>query len=61
MSLDEEVRACLLFLNKLGFVMYFDEKGLRDLVILNPVKFIIDPITKVHPSSLLLYYSQAWG
>ena len=46
-SLEEEVRACLLFFNSLGFVMYFDEEGLRDLVILNPVAFLIDPITKV--------------
>jgi chromosome condensin MukBEF MukE localization factor len=47
MSLEEEVRACLLFFNRLGFVMYFDEEALRDLVILNPVGFLIGPITKV--------------
>ena len=46
-GIADEVRACLLFFNALGFVMYFDEPGLRDLVILNPVEFLIEPITKV--------------
>ncbi|KAJ1470543.1 hypothetical protein T484DRAFT_1847510, partial [Baffinella frigidus] len=59
-SLSEEVRACLLFFNALGFV-YFDEDGLRDLVILSPVAFLIDPIAKVSALSLLLSPSLSAG
>ena len=37
----------LKFLHEVGTIMYHDEKSLRQTVVLDPVKFIVEPATKV--------------
>ena len=40
---EEEVRYLLKFLNEMGVVLWLDEDGLRDVVILDPVTFFVEP------------------
>ena len=47
LTLEAEVQCFLKYFAGLGFIMYSDEKRLRDLVILRPVEFLIPPATKI--------------
>jgi len=46
-TLKEEVTLLATFLSGLGFIMYHPEPALRDVVIINPVDFLIIPASKV--------------
>eukprot|EP01047_Picozoa_sp_COSAG01_P002145 COSAG01_NODE_55_length_31115_cov_105.202533_2_plen_1797_part_00 len=43
---ETELRALLRFLHELGILMYFDEQGLRDVIVLDP-QWLIDAATKI--------------
>ena len=45
-TLEDEAEALLEFLNQQGVVLYVNETGLRDLVVLNPLKFLVLPATR---------------
>ena len=44
---DEEVHCFLFFLSEMGTLMWHDEPTLRDVVIMDPVKYLINPATIV--------------
>ncbi|CAM9943761.1 unnamed protein product, partial [Ectocarpus fasciculatus] len=44
---DEEVHCFLFFLSEMGTLMWHDEPTLRDVVILDPVEYLINPVTIV--------------
>jgi hypothetical protein len=43
---ETELRALLRFLHELGILMYFDEQGLRDVIVLDP-QWLVDAATKI--------------
>ncbi|CAN0225597.1 unnamed protein product, partial [Ectocarpus fasciculatus] len=44
---DEEIHCFLFFLSEMGTLMWHDEPTLRDVVILDPVEYLIKPVTIV--------------
>lgn len=40
-----EVRKMLRFFNDMGMLMWIEEKGLEDVVILDPIKYLVKPAT----------------
>lgn len=47
LTLREEVRVLASFFSGLGFIMWFPEPSLADLVVVNPAAFLIGPATKL--------------
>jgi hypothetical protein len=43
----DEVPVLLRFLHEMGTVMWHDDEGLRDVVILDPVKYFVEPVTRL--------------
>jgi Holliday junction resolvase len=44
---EDEVEELLRFLNEMGAILWINEKGLRDVVILDPIEFLVKPASKL--------------
>ncbi len=45
--IDMEVREMFRFLNDMGMLMWIEEKGLEDVIILDPIEYLVKPATTI--------------
>jgi hypothetical protein len=44
---EEDVPSLLRFLHEMGMIMWHEDEGLRDVVILDPIKYFVEPVTRL--------------